>query len=41
MSENEKTVQGSAANVELEKMNRTIDKNRRYCTIDESLAEML
>ena len=41
MSENEKTVQGNAANIELEKMNRTIDKNRRYCTIDESLAEML
>ena len=34
-------VQGESAPLGINKMKQTIDKNRRYCTIDESLAEML
>lgn len=34
-------VQGENAPLGINKMKQTIDKNRRYCTIDESLAEML
>lgn len=34
-------VSGESAPLGLNKMKQTIDKNRRYCTIDESLAEML
>lgn len=33
-------VQGESAPLGINKMKQTIDKNRRYCTIDESLAEM-
>ena len=34
-------VQGESVPLGINKMKQTIDKNRRYCTIDESLAEML